>query len=173
MEESKVTTTTEAPSCCSFAYIFTNAPNNEHNRAKRDRDADKTVLQSGCTVQIKVASQPSVGVLETGTDDHHPDQAAATKALLERFDTKLLVCGGDACVPPNPLAAYGATLACEATLSIGSHLNVIQHTLTLLQKQQQAAETTTNEVKDGDSNVDTNASFLIKYGVVGSPKWSI
>jgi 2-polyprenyl-6-methoxyphenol hydroxylase-like FAD-dependent oxidoreductase len=37
-----------------------------------------------------------------------------TQKLLDQFSTKLLVTGGDACVPPNPLAAYGATLACEA-----------------------------------------------------------
>jgi hypothetical protein len=30
----------------------------------------------------------------------------------------LVLCGGDAAVPPNPLAAYGATLACEAAGSL-------------------------------------------------------
>jgi hypothetical protein len=37
---------------------------------------------------------------------------------VEKLDTNLVVLGGDACVPPNPLAAYGATLACEAAASL-------------------------------------------------------
>jgi hypothetical protein len=54
-----------------------------------------------------------------------------SKDVLDKFNTSLVVCGGDACVPPNPQAAYGATLATEAAdmlvhlaVSIG-HINSI------------------------------------------------
>ena len=98
-----------------FDYIFTNAPLNEHNMAKREHVRDHVVLDGGYTVEIKIASKSTV----TSGD------------LLKRFGTKLVVCGGDACVPPNPLAAYGATLACEAAgnlvqMAVGiGHLNSI------------------------------------------------
>jgi hypothetical protein len=77
-----------------FDYIFTNAPDNAHNQAKRQLVDDEVVLDGGYTVQVKIATN---SVIDSGP-------------LLEKFQTKLLICGGDACVPPNPLAAYGATL---------------------------------------------------------------
>jgi hypothetical protein len=87
-----------------FDYIFTNAPKNEYNIAKREEAAkDGTVvLDGGYKVEIKIASKSTV----TSGD------------LLKKFNTDLVVCGGDAAVPPNPLAAYGATLACEAAGSL-------------------------------------------------------
>jgi hypothetical protein len=107
-----------------FDYIFTNAPDNEHNRRKRTMsDADgSVVLDGGYRVDIKIASKCQVG---------GKDESPAAKKLLGQFSTDLLLTGGDACVPPNPLAAYGATLACESAemvvqLAIGyGHLNTI------------------------------------------------
>jgi hypothetical protein len=100
-----------------FDYIFTNAPLNDHNLGKRT-EASKdgaVVLKGGYKVEVKMAAN------------------AAFKAgkLTEMFNTNLVVCGGDACVPPNPQAAYGATLACEfadqlVQLAVGTgHLNSI------------------------------------------------
>lgn len=70
--------------------------------------------------------------------------------LLRAWNTNVIVCGGDACVPPNPLAAYGATLACEAAgsfvmlaVAIG-HLNAIANDLQLFLD------------RDDDDNNDTN-----------------
>jgi hypothetical protein len=100
-----------------FDYIFSNAPKNSHNLAKRDDLAKdgSVVLDGGYAVEVKIASHCSF----------------QSEDLLEKFGTGLIVCGGDACVPPNPMAAYGATLACEAadmlvSLAVGyGHLNVI------------------------------------------------
>jgi hypothetical protein len=87
---------------CRFDYIFTNAPDNDHNRAKRESVADTVVLEGGYTVEVKMATSSTVS---------SPD-------LLKKLGTSLVVLGGDACVPPNPLAAYGATLACESAASL-------------------------------------------------------
>jgi hypothetical protein len=107
-----------------FDYIFTNAPDNEHNRRKRTMsDADgSVVLDGGYRVDIKIASKCQLG---------GKDVSPTGETLLRQFSTELLLTGGDACVPPNPLAAYGATLACESAdmvvqLAIGfGHLNTI------------------------------------------------
>lgn len=99
-----------------FDYIFTNAPANDHNLAKREQVSDSVVLDGDYTVEVKMAK----------------NSTSSSGELLNRFQTKLLVLGGDASVPPNPLAAYGATLACEAAaslvlLSVGiGHLNAIE-----------------------------------------------
>ena len=84
-----------------FDYIFTNAPSNEHNLKKREEaNADGTVvLEGGYVVDVKFASNSMVD---------------KSNELLSKFATGLIVMGGDACVPPNPQAAYGATLACES-----------------------------------------------------------
>jgi hypothetical protein len=101
-----------------YDYIFTNAPKNEHNLAKRQAADKDVVLDGGYTVQVKMASNSSF-------------DESTNKDLLKRFNTDLIICGGDACVPPNPLAAYGATLACEAAgstvqLATGiGHMNAI------------------------------------------------
>jgi hypothetical protein len=99
-----------------FDYIFTNAPSNDHNLAKKERDLDSVVLDGKYTVEVKLAANATIR-------DH--------QGLLDALNTKLIVCGGDACVPPNPQAAYGATLACEnahslvlLAVAIG-HLNAI------------------------------------------------
>jgi hypothetical protein len=101
-----------------FDYIFTNAPLNDHNLGKREAACEKddtVVLKAGYTVEVKMAS----------------NAAFKTGKLTEMFNTNVVVCGGDACVPPNPQAAYGATLACEfadqlVQLAVGTgHLNSI------------------------------------------------
>ena len=117
-----------------FDYIFTNAPINEHNLAKRDKaGADGTIVLDGeYTVEPKMAPNAVVnGSTEIG------------KKLMDSFNTELVVMGGDACVPPNPQAAYGATLACEAAdmlvrLAIShGHLNSIVHGLESVSTEQQ------------------------------------
>jgi len=87
-----------------FDYIFTNAPDNVHNRLKRDRAAQdgNVCLDGGYQVDIKVACKSAIDEANSSCPD-----------LLQRLSTNVIVTGGDACVPPNPLAAYGATLACE------------------------------------------------------------
>lgn len=108
-----------------FDYIFTNAPANEHNRSKRETvGADgSVVLDGGYTVEVKIATKSTV----------------ASGNILDKFGAKLLISGGDACVPPNPLAAYGATLACEAAdmlvhLAVGyGHINSILHEMSAFQ----------------------------------------
>ena len=100
-----------------FDYIFTNAPANDHNLTKRSESAKdgSIVLEGGYNVEVKMASNCMF----------------ATEPVLDKFKADLVVCGGDACVPPNPQAAYGATLACETAemvvqlaVAIG-HLNSI------------------------------------------------
>ena len=88
-----------------YDYTFANAPDNEHNRSKQEMEGEdgSIVLEGGYTVQVKIASSATT---QTSTN------AKATKTLLDNFGTDLIVTGGDACVPPNPLGAYGATLAC-------------------------------------------------------------
>jgi len=106
-----------------FDYIFTNAPDNDHNRAKQDAAVEKgnVVIDGKYQVDIKIASK---AVIDSTSSDSGKD-------LLEQFSTKVIVIGGDACVPPNPMAAYGATLACEfagmlVQLSVShGHINAI------------------------------------------------
>jgi hypothetical protein len=99
----------------SYEYTFTNAPANPHNLAKREASRDKIAIDGGYSVPVQIATQSSF----------------ADSAAQKEFRSKAVVCGGDATVPPNPLAAYGATLACEAAfstvqLSIAfGHLNAI------------------------------------------------
>lgn len=87
-----------------FDYIFTNAPTNDHNMAKRDEAVkDGTiVLEGSYAVEVKIAT----------------NSMATSKPVLDKFQSGLVLCGGDACVPPNPQAAYGATLACESADSM-------------------------------------------------------
>merc|ERR1712151_571547 len=97
-----------------FDYIFTNAPYNKVNMAKRPDDGT-VVLDGGFSVQVAFATEASF-----------PEGP-----IPEKFGTKVVVAGGDACVAPNPLAAYGATLACESAdslvqMAVGvGHLNII------------------------------------------------
>ncbi len=100
-----------------FDYIFTNAPTNEHNLSKRNEVAKdgSIVLEGGYNVEVKIAANSKF----------------TAKPVLNKFKTQLVVCGGDACVPPNPQAAYGATLAvetadllCQLAVGVG-HVNAI------------------------------------------------
>ena len=91
-----------------FDYTFTNAPINDHNRKKRQSAEDNVILDGGYSVDVKMAAQSVLSSPESET---------------------ILVTGGDATVPPNPLAAYGATLAVyfanmlvDLSVAIG-HLN--------------------------------------------------
>jgi hypothetical protein len=105
-----------------FDYIFTNAPANDYNRAKRDLVEDTIVLEGAYTVEIKMATNSTINSGE----------------IVEKLGANLVILGGDACVPPNPLAAYGATLACEAAASLvllatgTGHLNAILKSISTL-----------------------------------------
>eukprot|EP00934_Nitzschia_sp_Nitz4_P006664 Nitzschia sp. Nitz4//scaffold9_size221794//205220//206935//NITZ4_001386-RA/size221794-processed-gene-0.294-mRNA-1//1//CDS//3329561121//6654//frame0 len=82
-----------------FDYIFTNAPTNSHNISKREEaGADGSiVLNGGYKVDVKIAENAKF----------------TSPSVRDKFKADYVVCGGDACVPPNPQAAYGATLACD------------------------------------------------------------
>jgi hypothetical protein len=100
-----------------FDYVFTNAPDNDHNRAKRDSFADEIVLDGEYTVEVKMATNSTISSGE----------------IVDRFGTNLVILAGDACVPPNPLAAYGATLACESAASLVILATCIGHINAILQ----------------------------------------
>ena len=129
-----------------FDYIFTNAPDNEHNRAKFDADMDdgNVVIDGKYNVDIKIATESVID---------HTRRSEIAKGLLCKFSSSIIVAGGDACVPPNPMAAYGATLATEfadmlvqLAVSYG-HINAI---LTELQgsEHQNLDQEWLNDVKD-------------------------
>jgi hypothetical protein len=90
--------------------------------AKRDMaNQDGTVvLDGGYDVEIKIACCSAIDA-----------NCSVSPSILKPFNTDVIVTGGDACVPPNPLAAYGATLACESAgmllqLAVAyGHLNAI------------------------------------------------
>jgi hypothetical protein len=90
-----------------FDYIFANAPDNEYNRSKiaEAKSNGNVVIDGQYQVDIKIASKSAIDVDNTSCDK--------AKKLCEQFSSNVVVMGGDACVPPNPMAAYGATLACE------------------------------------------------------------
>lgn len=83
-----------------FDYIFTNAPTNDHNISKREEAAKdgSIVLEGSYRVDVKIAENAKFTSVE----------------VTDKFNADYVVCGGDACVPPNPQAAYGATLACDS-----------------------------------------------------------
>lgn len=105
-----------------FDYVFSNAPDNEYNRAKADaaKKRGNVVMEGAYTVDVGIASK---AIIDSSTQNG--------EQLLEKFGTNLIVIGGDACVGPNPMAAYGATLACEfaamlVNLSVAhGHINAI------------------------------------------------
>ncbi len=78
---------------------------NEHNRAKRDvaNQDGSLVLDGGYDVEVKIACCSAIDAY-----------CSISPSVLKRFNTDVVVTGGDACVNPNPQAAYGSTLACEA-----------------------------------------------------------
>ena len=116
-----------------YDYMFTNAPHNEHNLTKRDVAAkDGTVvIDGGYTVEVSIASRAVIGGVHFRFCQFLMDGEYTTNMMLAHFSTNLIVTGGDACVPPNPLAAYGATLACVAAKMLVNlavahgHLNAI------------------------------------------------
>lgn len=105
-----------------FDYIFTNAPRNEHNLSKRDACSDTIVLEGEYTVPLQMTSGATVS----------SSTSTAAASLLKEFSTELVVVGGDALVPPNPLAAYGATLACEAAASLVALATAVGHVNAIL-----------------------------------------
>lgn len=111
----KILTALREKQILNYQYIFTNAPANPHNLAKREAVVDSIVIDGGYDVPIQIATHSSF----------------EGESVQQAFHSSVVVCGGDACVPPNPLAAYGATLACEAAysavqLAIGiGHMNAI------------------------------------------------
>mmetsp|Transcript_2161 Transcript_2161/g.4730 ORF Transcript_2161/g.4730 Transcript_2161/m.4730 type:complete len:593 (+) Transcript_2161:93-1871(+) len=133
-----------------FDYIFTNAPLNDHNLAKREAVKDSVVLDGGYTCEVKIAENST---FRSGT-------------LLDKLKTKLVVCGGDACVPPNPLAAYGATLACEAAGSFvqlavaHGHLNNILSDLSKAEFDDKASKTF---IKEASTDVEELKSLLTDF----------
>eukprot|EP00557_Chaetoceros_sp_GSL56_P008243 CAMPEP_0176499910 /NCGR_PEP_ID=MMETSP0200_2-20121128/13213_1 /TAXON_ID=947934 /ORGANISM="Chaetoceros sp., Strain GSL56" /LENGTH=605 /DNA_ID=CAMNT_0017898429 /DNA_START=207 /DNA_END=2024 /DNA_ORIENTATION=- len=98
-----------------YDYIFSNAPDNEYNRAKLNAAKAKgnVVMEGKYTVDITIAPKSMI--------DSSSSESA--QKLLDQFGTTVLVTGGDACVNPNPMAAYGATLACEFAAML-VHLSV-------------------------------------------------
>jgi len=105
--------TTQVRKGSRFEYIFSTAPNNQHNRDKRKRVGGDLLLEGKYSVEVKMAANSVVS-----------SPGART----------IVVTGGDATVPPNPLSAYGATLACyfaemlvNLSVSVG-HLNMMAET---------------------------------------------
>ena len=88
-----------------FDYIFSNAPKNEHNLAKKEAamKGGNMVINGDYSVDVQIASTSMIDA----------SSRESAKTILDKFSSKVLVFGGDACVNPNPMAAYGATLACE------------------------------------------------------------
>lgn len=107
-----------------FDYIFANAPDNEHNRSKIENAKinGNVVTDGNYQVDVQIASRSAIDI----------DNSDQGKDLCSQFSTNVIVMGGDACVPPNPMAAYGATLACEfaemlVELAVShGHLNSIE-----------------------------------------------
>jgi hypothetical protein len=121
-----------------YDYIFVNAPDNLHNQLKQKRAGEdgSIVLEGGYTVPVKITANVCVmnnGNKEAASTVH--DNFDTKAALLRDFRTDVIVTGGDACVPPNPQAAYGATLACIfsdmfVNLAVSrAHLNAIRKNL--------------------------------------------
>eukprot|EP00429_Kryptoperidinium_foliaceum_P026189 CAMPEP_0176135672 /NCGR_PEP_ID=MMETSP0120_2-20121206/68832_1 /TAXON_ID=160619 /ORGANISM="Kryptoperidinium foliaceum, Strain CCMP 1326" /LENGTH=571 /DNA_ID=CAMNT_0017471397 /DNA_START=87 /DNA_END=1802 /DNA_ORIENTATION=+ len=109
-----------------FDYIFTNAPTNEHNMSKRDEAAKdgSIVLEGGYNVEVKMASNSKF----------------VAPSVLDKFKADLVVCGGDACVPPNPQAAYGATLACETAEMVVQLATGVGHINAILEEMKSLSE---------------------------------
>jgi len=78
---------------------------NEHNLAKRNaaNHDGSLVLDGGYDVEVKIACCSAIDA-----------NCSLSRSVLKRFNTDVVITGGDACVNPNPQAAYGATLSCEA-----------------------------------------------------------
>jgi hypothetical protein len=109
-----------------FDYEFTNAPYSARTTAKREAAGQdgSVVLDGAYYVDVKIALGAAISSATCAPDE-------PLKKLLDAFSTSAIVVGGDACVAPNPLAAYGCTLACTAAnllvqLAVATaHLNAI------------------------------------------------
>ena len=115
-----------------FDYIFANAPDNAHNRSKlaAAQKNGNVVIDTNYQVDVKIASNAAIDV----------EANERTKEVCNWFSSNVVVLGGDACVPPNPMAAYGATLSAsyadmlvQLAVSHG-HLNAILSGLDSLKK---------------------------------------
>ncbi len=112
-----------------FDYIFSNAPDNDHNRSKIEnaKNSGNLVIDGNYDVDVQIASKSAFDIKTCSSNQG--------KKLCNQFSTNVIVMGGDACVPPNPMAAYGATLACEfaemlVQLAVShGHLNSIENGL--------------------------------------------
>ena len=123
-----------------FDYIFSNAPKNEHNLAKKEAamKGGNMVINGDYSVDVQIAS--------TSMIDSSCRESA--KKILHKFSSKVLGFGGDACVNPNPKAAYGATLACEFAAML-VHLGVTYGQC--LRMNHQGYESIANMIKLGTS----------------------
>jgi hypothetical protein len=121
-----------------YDYIFVNASDNLHNQLKQKRAGEdgSIVLEGGYTVPVKITANACV--MKNGNEGSAStvhDNLDTKAELLRNFRTDVIVLGGDACVPPNPQAAYGATLACIfsdmfVNLAVShAHLNAIRKNL--------------------------------------------
>ena len=143
---------------CRFDYIFTNAPKNAHNWAKREAVKEHVVLDGGYTCEVKMAEN------STFRDGD----------ICKKLNAKLVVCGGDACVPPNPLAAYGATLACEAAgglvnLAVAhGHLNHILSDLKVTVSKDDLDKETAVFIQEAIVGVEELKTLLTNYYEVSS-----
>merc|ERR1712232_923377 len=99
-----------------FDYDFTTAPKNEINEVAKAEAADSTMVM---TSDFSIV--PTFAFASTFTEG----------PMVEKFKSKMVVCGGDSCVAPNPLAARGATVACNngmalVNMAVGiGHLDVM------------------------------------------------
>jgi len=107
----------EEGSTARYDYVFGSAPVNDYNQVKIDNLARKgDVVVDGVYVV-----QPTLA-----------QQTAWTKGdLLKKFNAEHVIVGGDGVVAPNPMAARGATCACDNAQSLVQlatglgHLNVM------------------------------------------------
>merc|ERR1712151_1084715 len=100
-----------------FDYVFGSAPRNEGN----DLKLQKVEENGDLVVDGYYIVQPTFALRTTFTEG----------PMLEKFGGKMVTFGGDASVAPNPLAARGATVACDnafnlVQMAVGlGHVNVM------------------------------------------------
>jgi len=87
-----------------YDYIFTSAPKNPINDQKLMKAEEDGLL----VVQNDYSVIPTFSLKTTFTEGK----------MTEKFGSKVVVCGGDSTVAPNPLAARGATVASENAMAL-------------------------------------------------------
>merc|ERR1712113_651184 len=87
-----------------YDYIFTSAPKNPINDQKLMKAEEDGLL----CVKNDYNVVPTFSLKTTFTEG----------AMTEKFGSKIVVCGGDSTVAPNPLAARGATVASENAMAL-------------------------------------------------------